>query len=218
MAGEINGSASMGMSDSGSAGTVTRHLIPEWKAGNPKALGELCRRFQNRVWGLAQTKLTGLGIHGRHVSADDATQDVFLRISSHDPTAFKRVNDSESFFQFIAMIVCDHCIDEKRMLTAQKRGGGRVTGESELPDDGSRSPLDGLARGDHEWEAAIREQCQRLFDAVSDPDRALLGMMQDGLTNQEMADVLAVSLASLKRRITALKALLQSQRDDESMA
>jgi len=211
------GESVAGRSGLNSAGSVTRQWIPLWKEGNREALGELCLRFQSHIWGLARVRLQRLGLSDRFTSADDVAQETFLKLYPKDAASLSQVCDSESFISYLARVICGHCVDQRRRASADKRGGGRVVGESELSDDGSRSPLDGPAR-ENGWEDVVRDECRELFDAITDPEqRVLLGLKLEGLTNQEMADALGVSQATVKRRISVLMSWLQSKVDDVSM-
>ena len=208
---------------SSAAGSTTRQWIPLWKLSDREALGELCRRFERRVWGLAQAKIQSSGLNDRAVAAEDVVQEAWMTMAERDPGRFESVNDSDSLFTVLATIIVDRCIDARRRSQAQKRGGGEVRCESQLESDGSRSPLDVdqnqqigrfSSQDSPDLEIIGRELLDKAYASISDSRQSVvLGMMLDGATNDEIAECIPCSRSTVKRLKHDLTVLLRSQLD-----
>lgn len=109
-------------------------------------------------------------------------------------------------------MVARKAIDWLRYEQAEKRGGGRVRGDSAFPrsisagDSSSGSvqiPADVPAPSAH---AAAEEWWQHVFDLLPDDEcRRIVREKLDGATNRQIADGLGFSLRMVERRLQLVR-------------
>ncbi len=155
--------------------------------GDLRAFDELVRRHQAKVQTNARY-LTG--------SADDAldlSQDVFVKAFFH----LKRFEGRSSFGTWVQRIKVNHCLNHIRK---QK---DKTFVDVEDPVLEAEQPLHSNARTDAGVEADdSRERIGRTLARMADTLRVPLLMRDlDGMSYQEIADELGVSLSAVKMRI-----------------
>ncbi len=108
-----------------------------------------------------------------------------------------------------------------RRALKQKRGGGRVRGESvfDAEPNGSREGL--AAAPDHELTpdliAIVSENCRRRFASLPEEGlRAIALAKLQGYTNQEIADQRGVSLHTIERRLHWIRAIWKRMDAEEA--
>lgn len=113
--------------------------------------------YYRRVFGLCRRLL------GRSASAEDATQEVFMRAYR----SFGKYNTAQPFWQWIATIASNHCIDLLRQSQRSAQLFGDETEESELADTEQASTLSLLIQ--HENASALNEAISQLPDKFRVP-------------------------------------------------
>ena len=102
-------------------------------------------------------------------------------------------------------------VDLRRREGCQRRGGGRVKGESWLDKPGSEHDPAALAEiiGDvptPEFAATMVEQCRLLLERLSNPDLESLALAKlEGYTNDEIAARLECSLRTVERQLHLIR-------------
>jgi RNA polymerase sigma factor (TIGR02999 family) len=163
-------------------------LLQQWVSGNEKALGILVPLVYQELRRLAH-------LHLQSERADHTLQstalvnEAFLRLNGADPI---RLQNRGHFIAIASRAMRQILVDYARSRGARKRDGGcRVAIEDlgELPDGGENVPIIAL---------------DQALDALSKVD-ARQGQIVEmkffgGLSTQEIADLLDISLATVERK------------------
>lgn len=174
----------------GAPGEVTR-LLQEWSAGEPAA--------RDRLWALIYDELRRLAHHQRRrehspeaVGTTALVHEAYLRLVGAQPPV---MNGRAHFFGIAARVMRCILLDEARARKAKKRTASEVP----LERDGAYAGVDLIDLDD-----ALREL------AKLDPRQATLVDLRffGGLTESEAAEVLAISVPTVKRDWTLARAWL----------
>jgi DNA-directed RNA polymerase specialized sigma24 family protein len=193
-------------------GSVTTWL-GQLRAGNHAAAQQLWQRYFSRLVGLARGRLQGL----RRVAFDE--EDVALSAfhsfcQAAEQGRFPQLDDRDDLWQVLVVITVRKAIDLRQRETRQKRGGGRVAGESAL--DGLLGPEGGGAGFE---QVAGAEPTPALAAEVADEVRRLLGLLPndevrrvallklEGCTNAEAAGRLGCAEVTVERRLGLIRSL-----------
>jgi RNA polymerase sigma factor (sigma-70 family) len=124
---------------------------------------------------------------------------------------FPDLMDRDDLWRLLLRMTARKVVDLKRHEARQRRGGGRVKGESALGRAGSAYDPAALAEviGDAptpQFAAMMVEQCQRLLAGLGDPDlEALASAKLEGYTNEEIAEQLGCSVRTVERRLHLIR-------------
>src|SRR5262249_6643865 len=178
-----------------SMGSVTT-WVQQLRAGNRAAAQQLWERYFSYLVRLARRKLQGL----RRGAADE--EDVALSAFDSlfrglEQGRFPQLNDRNALWVLLVVIRARKAVDLRQHENRQKRGGGRVAGESAL------DQLLGSEEGGAGIEQVVGDEpTPALAAQVADEVRRLLGMLTkekvrfvarmklEGYTNAEIADQL----------------------------
>jgi len=184
----------MGLTKSDSA------LLSEFVHGRRAALGELARRHEQDLLGLA----TGM-LGGRRDLAGDAVQETWVRVIRFG----HRFNGRSSFKTWLYRIAINQC----RTLIVPASRSTAVVGADNLedePDDGVNDP--GATAQESERNILLRRAVERLGTEKRD---ILLLCYHQGLTHEHSAEILEIPVGTLKSRLSAalkeLRDLLSSE-------
>jgi DNA-directed RNA polymerase specialized sigma24 family protein len=192
-------------------GSITRWIADLESDQVDEAQEQLWQRYFRRLLGLARLKL---GETPRAVA--DAEDVVTIALQSffadHARGRFPQLQDRDDLWPLLAKITAHKALDQQRWVMAEKRGGGRVRGDSAMI-----GPADSIA----DWPAslleneigpdslvAITEQCDRLMALL--PDEQLRQIAQrrlEGYTNAEIAKELEVIERTVERRLHLIRSL-----------
>jgi DNA-directed RNA polymerase specialized sigma24 family protein len=195
-----------------SAGSVTT-WVGQLRAGNHVAAQRLWERYFARLVSLARTKLHGL----RRGAADE--EDVALSAFDSfyrgvEQGRFPQLDDRHNLWELLLVITVRKAIDLRQHETRQKRGGGKVAGESALDgllrsDDGGAGieqvvgaePTPALA-------AQTADEVQRLLGMLpNDEVRSVAVMKLQSYTNAEIASQLGCAEATVERRLSLIRSV-----------
>ncbi|PJF48376.1 MAG: sigma-70 family RNA polymerase sigma factor [Chloroflexi bacterium] len=175
-------------------------LIRAAQRGDVAAFNQLVLAYQSQVYNVAYRIL------GEPAAASDAAQEAFL-------SAFTHINDYRggSFKAWLLRIVTNACYDALRY--AQRR----PTASLEASDDGDegRSLADVLPADDEDpLRAAERSDLRRFIGRAAlqlPPDQRITFVLSDvqGLSYEEIAEVMQVSLGTVKSRLSRARAKLR---------
>jgi DNA-directed RNA polymerase specialized sigma24 family protein len=197
------------MSSSGSVTTWVEQL----RAGNRAAAQLLWERYFSRLVVLARGKLRGV----RRRAADE--EDVALSAFDSfyrgvEQGRFPQLDDRHNLWGLLVVITVRKAIDLRQRETRQKRGGGKVAGESAL--DG----LPALEEGGAGIEQVVgAEPTPALAAQAADEVRRLLGILPtdevrsvallklEGYTNAETADRLGCAEVTVERRLSLIRSV-----------
>ncbi|MBL8723309.1 MAG: sigma-70 family RNA polymerase sigma factor [Planctomycetes bacterium] len=164
------------------------------QAGDLEAFSQLVQRFQNVVYGLAMTMLR------RPEDAEEAAQDTFLKVfrarGSFDP--------SRSLEPWLLRIAGNACRDKLRRRKAAALPAVAIADELAMQ---IADPRERSLQHQHA-DQAVRAELDRLSDKVRQP---LELKYLRGLTNQQIAEALGISLSNVKVQIARGKDILQSR-------
>lgn len=157
--------------------------------GDQTAFDELVMHYQRTVLNYAYRYL------GDNQKAQDIAQETFIRIFK----AYKRWRPQANFRTWLLTITTRLCLNEIRSRKRERKALSPVTDTADinlmgnLPDNDARSPMD----------TTLAEERKRILHRAMDtlPEnqkRALLLHKFEGLSYQETADIMEVSLEAVR--------------------
>ncbi len=190
-------------------GTVT-HWVRQLEAGSQEAANQLWQRYYQELVELARKRL---GSTPRRVSDEE---DVALSVMRclYDGAArgqLPALVNRQELWQLLAAITVRKVIDHQRHLTKQKRGGGRVRGDSVLQGgdkDRGNTGFDELLGDDAapEVEVIAAEEFQRLMVLLDDDRlRQIAQYKLDGFMNEEIGRRLGLACRSIERKLQRIR-------------
>jgi DNA-directed RNA polymerase specialized sigma24 family protein len=196
-------------------GTVT-HWLRQLEAGDHDAARQLWQRYYQELVDLARARL---GSTPRRVSDEEDVALSVLRCL-YDGAArgqFPALVNRQELWQLLGAITVRKVIDHQRHLSKQKRGGGRVRGDSVMQaGDGDRSNagFDEIIVDDAtpEMLTIAAEEFQRLM-ALLDDDRLqqIAQFKLDGFTNEEIAQRHGLTARSIERKLQQIRKIWEGE-------
>jgi DNA-directed RNA polymerase specialized sigma24 family protein len=204
-----------------SEGSITRWIAELELGRTEEAQEELWRRYFHRLIGLAKMKLG----ETPRMAADEEDVAAAALCSFFTGVAqgrFPALRDRNDIWPLLAKITAHKALDQQRYLLAEKRGGGRVRGDSAMTEPAdSKSPwpvafMDEELSPDHL--AALSEQCARLMALLPDDQlRQITRRRLEGYTNAEIAKEIGVIERTVERRVHLVRSLWNEElRNDAS--
>jgi RNA polymerase sigma factor (sigma-70 family) len=195
----------MSMSASGS---VT-HWVHRLQGEDAAAAQPLWERYYRRLVGLARKRLrTARGCVG---DEEDAVQSAFASFfRGAQQGRFPQLADRDDLWRLLVTITARKAIDLLERERRQKRGGGKVRGDSVFPDN-SGSGAAGLEQVvGHEpspdFAAQVAENFQRLLDKLPDDElRSIAVWRMESHTNGEVAARLGCAVPTVERRLRVIR-------------
>jgi RNA polymerase sigma-70 factor, ECF subfamily len=168
--------------------------------GDNEAFGKLVERYQRRVYALA------FGILRNREDAWDVAQEAFVK-------AYKNLSTFEgnsAFYTWLYRITYNLSLDHVR---AKHRRDVHAEGERRLRSDGINSEDD--PKVEHPSEAVDRKELaevvQRAMTQLSEKHRAIIVLREiEGLSYEEMAEVLKISKGTVMSRLFHARKNLQA--------
>ena len=149
-----------------------------------RALSACYEAFGERVWRLA------LGLLGSAAEADDATQEVFLRVLEKACTFEARAH----FATWIHRLTVNHCRNRRSSERARGERLEPLAGE-ELASSGA-GPLDAAAASDE------RERLLAVLARLPEDQRSILVLREvEGLAYREIAEALGIPEGTVMSRL-----------------
>src|SRR3954469_19945006 len=188
------------------------------RAGDLDAAQPLWERYFARLVQLARARLRATPRTGADADEEDAALsafDSFCDGAAHG--RFPRLADRDELWRLLVVMTTRKVGAQARRQRRQKRGGGRVLGEVDLPGADPDAGAAGLgqvvgAEPTPEFAAMVAEESRRLLDALGDEDlRRIAVWKMEGYSNDEIRRLLGCSL----RTVTLKLALIRSLWDPE---
>ena len=192
----------------GSDGSVTL-WINLVKDGDSAATQALWERYFPKLVRLARGKLAGV----RRGAADeeDVAQSALKSFClAANRGCFPNLADRDSLWRLLLQMTARKAIELRRREGRERRGGGKVLGESALAGaaGGSDSSIDDGGIGDvignepsPEIAAIMAEEFQGLLDRLGDADlRTIAVAAMEGYSNEEIAQRLNCAVRTVERR------------------
>jgi RNA polymerase sigma-70 factor, ECF subfamily len=156
-------------------------LIDRFLGGDEQAFNLLVRRHQDFVYNVSR-KITG-----NHDDANESAQRVFVKLYER----LSSFGKSSAFTTWLYRIATNESLNVVRSRKL-KRWFGIEDTEKELPASGD-TPYESLLEDEK------REQLDRVLGTLPDRQRTVFVLrMSEGLSYQEISDILGVSTGSLK--------------------
>lgn len=171
---------------------VRRHL-----RGDPEAFRALYERYRDKVFG------TAWRILGEYHAAADLTQEVFVKLHGE----LGRFKFESRFSTWLFRVAVNHALNRAEETARRARLPGRAAR------DGRPAAPSGEGR-------PVDEAVARAIARLSPKLRAVVGLRYlEGLSYEEIAEVLGLSVGTVKSRLfaahEALRPLLESVREED---
>ena len=203
------------MTASATPGSVTA-LVERIKAGDHEAVRLLWQRYYPRLVGLARKKLQGMP--GRAADEEDAALSAFNSFCRRaEQGQFPDLKDRDGLWALLVVLTARKAADLIKHEHRQKRGGGRVQGDSALRpagDDSGAVGFDSLACDEPSPEEAalLAEEVESLLGRLREPALRQVAVWKlEGYTNAEIAQMQGCSLPTVERRLAIIRRLLQER-------
>lgn len=194
--------------------------LAQLKSGEPDAARQLWDRYFRRLVGLARVKLRE---SARRVADEEdvalSAFDSFFR--GVEAGRFATLDDRDSLWRLLVTITARKASHLQRDLTAQKRGGGRVSGESVFQgQDASASMAGGIdrvagAEPSPEFALEVAEQTRRHLELLPDEQLRTIALAKmEGYTNDEIADRLSVAPRTIERKLQLIREIWERDEFD----
>ncbi len=192
------------------------------EADEPDAVEPLCTLYYEKLAAIARRRFGSfpLRVIDEYAIANDVLQAFHARARRGE---FATIREPSGLLLVLSQLTRDRVVDAIRRQTAQKRGGGRIRGNSIFsPTDGQRSGDFDRFRGEQETPSTkeiATEQIQQLLDKLSDSDlRTILVLRYEGLTNEEIAEQMQLSIATVERKRRRIREQLSDDYPSELKA
>jgi RNA polymerase sigma factor (sigma-70 family) len=199
-----------------SDGSVTV-WIGELKVGDRDAAQRLWERYFRKMVELARGRLRALR-RGVRDEEDVALSAFYSFVRGAAAGRFQQLRDRDNLWPLLVVITVRKALDARRYETRQKRGGGKVRGESAWLNAADGSDHDGginLVIGDEPTPAfvvEVAEEAQRLLDALgSDELRQVAVWKMEGYSNEEIAAKLDCSERTVERRMKIIRGVFKRE-------
>jgi DNA-directed RNA polymerase specialized sigma24 family protein len=191
------------------------HWLDGLRAGDDADITRLWDRYFLRLVGLARTKLPSPT--RREFDEEDVALSAFHSFCERAGRGeFPQMIDRNDLWRLLSTITARKVTSSIRHRTRQKRGGGRVLGESALFE---RDALDdtGVSQflshePNPEDAAAFAEDYERLFTRLSNPVlKEVARLRLEGKSSEEIAAELGVSARTVDRKLQLIRALWEDE-------
>jgi DNA-directed RNA polymerase specialized sigma24 family protein len=187
-------------------------MISQWLLHLAEGDDEVAQKIWNDYFGklvrLARRKLEG--IPSRDADEEDvalsAMNSFYRGMALHK---FDEVHNRDDLWKLLVTITARKAVARRRSFFAQKRGGGRVRGESIFgqPED----ETDGLAgilgtEPTPELAAGVAENCQKMLDQLQDQTLCQIALWTlEGYRTEEIADKLGCVRRTVERKLERIR-------------
>ena len=198
--------------------SVTEWLDAAQQHGDQLAQRRILERYWHRLSGLVRKRLAAV----RTASFDE--EDVVLDalhafFEAAEAGRCPDMQDRNDLWNYLAKVAERKAIDKIRHEKRQKRGGGRVRGESALPrsPDGSiafgMDNLPDLAAPTPEFAEEFSRCCYELLSVLSEREREIVLRRGQGFSVNEIARELDVSERTIERYLSSSRDKLRTSID-----
>jgi DNA-directed RNA polymerase specialized sigma24 family protein len=181
-------------------GSVTDWIqrIQRGEQGEPQ--DAIFDRFFARLAGLARRRLGELRSYEDEQDVALSAMKTFFRRAPEG--RFLKLSDRNSLWSLLAAITLNKATSLQRRQFAEQRDRRRVQSlEAMLENGPSEELLD-----------SVIDEGNLLLDALSDESlRTIAQLRMEGYTNQEIADQVGISLATVKRKLSVVRRYLEAE-------
>ncbi len=196
--------------------------LRQLEAGDEDAARLMWERYYRELVELARARF---GATPRRVADEEDVALSVLRCLYEGAARgqFAELVNRGELWQLLAAITGRKVIDQRRRLTQQKRGGGRVHGDSVVhgnDDDRSRLGFDRFS-GDAatpEMLAIAAEEFQRLMLLLDDDRlRQIAQCKLEGYTNEEIGQQLGLACRSIERKLQRIRQIWATELEQRTI-
>jgi RNA polymerase sigma factor (sigma-70 family) len=178
-------------------------------SGDETAAHQIWRCYIQRMLVYARKRLSAAN---RRVSdEEDLAVSAFHSLCQRaEKGQFPDLKDRESLWRLLTTIIARKASTQLRRNFSQKRGAGKVGGESiffQNDPAGSAHGLNNVAGAEPtpEFAAEMAEQCARLLDCLPSDCRQVAHYKLDGYTSDQIAEKLNVAPRTVERKLAAIR-------------
>jgi DNA-directed RNA polymerase specialized sigma24 family protein len=190
-------------------------LLHGLKAGDGDDIGRLWDRYFRRLVGLANARLPRAA--RRVVDPEDVALSAFHSFCARAGRGqFPRLGDRDDLWRVLSAIASRKAAERIRHEARDKRGGGRVLGESALiGGDGAGGEGADRLPGREPTPASLAvlaEDFQRLLAVLDDPTLRSIALGRlEGYSVDEIAEALGVAPRTVDRKLQVIRALWERE-------
>jgi DNA-directed RNA polymerase specialized sigma24 family protein len=187
------------------------------RAGDDDDIQRLWDRYFQRLVELARGKLPPRS--RREFDEEDVALSAFHSFCERAGRGqFPQLADRDDLWRLLSTITARKVLTSIRHRMRQKRGGGKVVGESALMEAGAEDLRDaGIARflghePNPEDAVAFAEDCDRLFDRLTNPTLKCIALRKlEGHNSEEIAAELGVSARTVDRKLQLIRTVWEDE-------
>ena len=188
-------------------GSVT-YYMNQLREGNRDGADELWRRFYSRLVRLAHNRVNSK--YRRATSGEDVAAIAIAEcFKSLEEGRFPELEGRKDLWNRLAQITERRAQNEVRRQTSQKRGGGKVHGESVFlkADEEIPQGINGIAGKEPtpEFVDEFGITVNEFLSSLSDQLRQIAILKMQGYTNREISKQVKVSIATVERKLAILR-------------
>jgi DNA-directed RNA polymerase specialized sigma24 family protein len=145
---------------------------------------------------------------------EDVAQSVFRSFCLGAPQGeFPELIDRDDLWPLLARITNRKAVNQIRWANREKRGGGKIRGDSVLTPAGEseQGGFDDIAHDDPtpDFVVSMAEECRLILNSLPDDTyRFVVWSRLEGRTNEEIANLLGVTMRSIERKMQLIRASL----------
>lgn len=185
-------------------------------------------RSQEEIWNAYYQKLVGLArkrlcsVRDRESDEEDVALSAFN--SFFRAVKEKRLpdlNDRDDLWKILIVITARKVSTKRKRSMAEKRGAGKVRGESVFANPSDDEQIGGVAHvmgtePTPEFAALAAESCEVLLNALTDETlRNIATLKLEGYTNREIAERLGVVERSVERKLSRIRSIWSSKSEED---
>lgn len=203
-----------------SSDEAVTHWIGGLKSGDPAAIQKLWELYFEKLVFMARKKLQ---MASRRVSdEEDVALSAFNSFCQGVAKGnFPDLEDRDNLWRILVVITARKAIDQIQYEHRQRRGGGKVRGESVFDSEHLGEMVPGLQQAigkepTPEFAAQVAEESQRLLDRLEDDTLRQIALWKmEGYTHDEIATQLGCTTRTIKRKLQLIRLNWSGETDDE---
>ncbi|MFO0878255.1 MAG: ECF-type sigma factor [Gemmataceae bacterium] len=179
--------------------------VQDLQGGDAQAAQHLWERYFREMARLAEKRLPP-GARRAFDEEDIALSAFKSFCNGVEEGRFSRLSAREDLWKILVTLTARKAQAYKRNATRQKRGGGKVLGESDLPGDTPAFETIIGSTPSPAFAVEIAEQFTRLLDQLADDEQRQIALLKmEGHTIEEIATRLNLSHRAVERRLQAIR-------------
>ncbi|AGA29060.1 ECF-type sigma factor [Singulisphaera acidiphila] len=182
------------------------------KAGDQAAAQKLWDRYFDKLVHVARAKLRATRRPGIVEDEEDAALSAFDSLCAGAALGrFPQLADRDDLWKLLVVITARKAVDQMQREGRQKRGGGRVVGESALAGPLADEGLGGLdqmvgSEPSPEFAAMVADEHRRLLNLLGDETlRRIAIWKMEGYTNEEIRQKLGCALRTVANKLELIR-------------